>query len=989
MPQADGTIVIDTEINTDGTKVGVNEIKASIKRIISQLEELKSSFESAFSDNVSMDVVSDQNKIQSEFSETERSIDSVANADKELNAQLNKGSSAKYEDLQRDINQTESTLQGLDSTAGNVSSSVEKSAEDMSESFNALSDSIDEVNKNGKFGNLMQASETLSGAGEAVLDFAHSTMEMASDVQGAVTKVNGYFGLTGEAAQEMSTVVQNVFKTGVTDSIDEVAEATILVKNNIKDLDNASLENITEQAIVLEQTFGSDMSETMRGVSALMSNFGLDAQTAMDLVVSGTQNGLDKTQELGDNLSEYSGKFAQAGYSAQEYFQLLSNGLENGAYNLDKVNDSINEVTTRLADGTISDSIEIYSEKTQELFTAWQNGGATQKQVIDSIVSDISECQNQQEALNMATTAFGTMAEDGGLKVISSLTSVGNTFDDISGKAESLSDSTTTPMQLIQKAINELQISLAPLGAKLMELAATYLPAIVEKITGLIESFLNLPGPVQTFIAVLAGVLATMSALMPVITAVTTVIGVLGAGALAPIIGIIAGVVAAITGIILAIQNWGSITQWLGDTWNAICTAVQNIWTTVSTAVLAVLTSIVTGIQNGWNTMVNAIQTAMTNIQTTILDIWNAILQNPIVQTIVSTVQQLFENMKNTISGIFDGIKSIAEGAWELIKNVILAPVLLLIDLVTGDFEQLRADASNIWENIKGAASKIWNGILQVLSSIAQGIWNSIKIKFEALKNTVASIWDAIKNTASNIWNSIKDTVSNLVNSAKDAAINGFNNLKDGVSNAISSLPQTISGIFAQMIGAISGFASQAYTWGSDFINGLKDGIMSGVNKIVSTVRGIADKIRSFLHFSVPDQGPLADADEYGPDFIDLLANGMSENLNKIKAVAEKTAVAMQIPYHDFKAFKTPYLSQGTILPPTASIINYNRTNNFTNNSIDGMNRLIGLMEQMIKTKPNNYEFVAKINRRTVFREIIDEAKSMRIQTGKNPFELV
>lgn len=105
------------------------------------------------------------------------------------------------------------------------------------------------------------------------------------------------------------------------------------------------------------------MNESLRGINALMEYFGLDAQKAMDLLVSGTQNGLDKTNELGDNLSEYSGKFAEAGYSAEEYFQLLENGLDAGAYNLDKVNDAINEVTTRIADGTIEDSMSKIDEK--------------------------------------------------------------------------------------------------------------------------------------------------------------------------------------------------------------------------------------------------------------------------------------------------------------------------------------------------------------------------------------------------------------------------------------------------------------------------------------------------------------------------------------------------------------------------------------------------------------------------------------------------
>ena len=49
-------------------------------------------------------------------------------------------------------------------------------------------------------------------------------------------------------------------------------------------------------------------------------------------------------------------------------------------------------MTTRLADGTIGDSIDLYYQKTQSLFLAWQNGEATQKQVNDSIVADIGNC---------------------------------------------------------------------------------------------------------------------------------------------------------------------------------------------------------------------------------------------------------------------------------------------------------------------------------------------------------------------------------------------------------------------------------------------------------------------------------------------------------------------------------------------------------------------------------------------------------------------
>ncbi|MFR8537790.1 MAG: hypothetical protein ACLVD1_15045, partial [Lacrimispora saccharolytica] len=73
--------------------------------------------------------------------------------------------------------------------------------------------------------------------------------------------------------------------------------------------------------------------------------------------------------------------------------------------------------------------------------------GAALMQVIDSIVADIAGCTNQQEALNLAALAFGTMAEDGNLKFITSLTSVGSTYDSVKGSAQGLFDATTTPMQ--------------------------------------------------------------------------------------------------------------------------------------------------------------------------------------------------------------------------------------------------------------------------------------------------------------------------------------------------------------------------------------------------------------------------------------------------------------------------------------------------------------------------------------------------------------
>ena len=99
--------------------------------------------------------------------------------------------------------------------------------------------------------------------------------------------------------------------TATLDTVDDgqAAEAVIIVKKNLGDLGDTDLTNLTKQALTLEELYGIDMNETLRGVNSLMKQYGMTAQEAMDYIVRGTQNGLDKTNELGDNLSEYAGKF--------------------------------------------------------------------------------------------------------------------------------------------------------------------------------------------------------------------------------------------------------------------------------------------------------------------------------------------------------------------------------------------------------------------------------------------------------------------------------------------------------------------------------------------------------------------------------------------------------------------------------------------------------------------------------------------------------
>lgn len=876
-----------------------------------------------------------------------------------------------------DIRQLTDALDTVDD--GQAIQNLIQDLRDAGSQADNTAEQLDGMGKTLTGGVLLEAAEQLSAVGDKITELGEKAKDAFTETQDATVKASTYFGETGKAAEQTASVIKDVYGEGVGDSMDTVSNAVITVKKNLQDLDQTELTNLTEQAITLEELYGIDMNETLRGVNSLMVNFGMSAQEAMDYIVSGTQNGLDKTNELGDNISEYAGKFSQAGYSAQEYFQLLQNGLEGGAYNLDKVNDAINEVTTRLADGTIADSLSKINEETgqveagtggwgeevENVFKQWQQGGATQKQVIDAIVKDIQNTENQQDKLNKAALAFGTMGEDGNTRFIESLTSVGQTYDEVSGSAQNMFDSSATESQKFEASMRQLEQSLIPLGEALMNLANQIIPPLASGIQKIGEFFGSLPEPVQNFVIILGALIAAFTALAPAIMAVAFAVTDLNVPLL-PIIAIIAGVAAAIAGIIAIVKNWGAITEWFGNLWQTVKDKCSAIWDAICTfftetipAAWDALVAKFQGAAEWWSGLWSQIGQFFSGIWTGIctfftqtipqawqsvvawfqgipewwsgiwqqvhdffVNIWTMMMQNPVISGIVTTIQTLWQNAVTTLQGIWTGLQQIASGAWELIKNTILGPVLLLIDLVTGNFTQLKEDAQNIWSNIQQAASTIWSGIKQVVSSLAQGLvthvvtlitgfkdtlgnlwemakqaastaWNNIKqavvtaatnLKNSAvqavtnLKNSVSQAWNNMKSAASQAWQNIKNSVVQTATNLKNSAVQAFQNLVSGIRNALSSLGNVVRNGFQSAISFITSLPSRALQWGADFINGIARGIRNAIGNVTSAVSSVANKIRSFLHFSVPDEGPLTEYESWMPDFMEGLAKGIEKS---------------------------------------------------------------------------------------------------------------
>lgn len=157
--------------------------------------------------------------------------------------------------------------------------------EELKQAGDAAQDTAEDVGQiaeNTKGAALMQTADQLSAVGDKIQDIGTKAMDAYSETENAVTKVNAYFGETGQAAEESANVIKSVYSDGVGESMDSVADAVIMVKKNLGDLSETDLTNLTQQAITLDELYGIDMNETLRGVNSLMQQYGLTAQEAMD-----------------------------------------------------------------------------------------------------------------------------------------------------------------------------------------------------------------------------------------------------------------------------------------------------------------------------------------------------------------------------------------------------------------------------------------------------------------------------------------------------------------------------------------------------------------------------------------------------------------------------------------------------------------------------------------------------------------------------------
>lgn len=391
---------------------------------------------------------------------TEQAIESQKQAINKMAQEFGESSTqvaqaqAKLEEFKRSAKNTDTRLDGVTTAL----SELKKEASNVDNNVDKAGDALEEAGKQGNkaeagFKNAAKEFSALAtGLAVAIstkaLDMAteaaNALKESFNEVVEASNRFQGKMGITKGESKQFLNFANELVKSGMVYSLEEAQEAITQVYQTAgKKVTPEGLKQLTKYAISFSKTFDTDVNETMRGASRMMENFGISAEEAFDLLTAGAQNGLNQSNELADNMAEYSQLFGQMGFTAEETFSLLEAGLDGGAYNLDKVNDLIKEMGISLTDGRFEENTDMFSESTRNLFNEWKNGKATQGAVVKSMMNDFSNMEGGYDALNRASTVWSALGEDNSLKVIKAMAGASNSFGETKGSAEDLNNTMT------------------------------------------------------------------------------------------------------------------------------------------------------------------------------------------------------------------------------------------------------------------------------------------------------------------------------------------------------------------------------------------------------------------------------------------------------------------------------------------------------------------------------------------------------------------
>ena len=830
-----------------------------------------------------------------------------------------------YEALQRTISKQQDDLEALQREYANLVLEQGESSDEAQELAGRISRLSGELGENrqqlenaeraaDRLGDTMedagqQAEDSSEGytvlknvianlATEAISKAVDAFKELATEGDSALAMLEARTGATSSEMEGFEDVMYEVYNANYGESLGDVSEKLSTVIQMTDDLDNASLATVTKNAIALEDVFGFDIKESMRGVNSLMDQFGITSDQAFNLIVQGAQKGLNQNDDLLDIINEYSVQFKNAGYSADDMFNMLANGAKSGTWSIDKLGDAVKEYNIRWNDGTAAEALEKLGLNADEMAEKVEGGAESSGKAMQQVMAALMCVEDEQERYILGQTLMGTMWEDLGAETVLALSNT-------EGAINSASDAMA---QMDSAAYDTLESSLSQLGRTVK---AEVVQPIAEKLTPAIKDSVN-------FVNERVG------------PAVEWLLSHL------PEVGIILGTI----GSVIAAMKWGSIVgqiSKISGAFSGFKTAIAAIPGPVL-AIIAIVAALAAGFMYLWETnedfrnnvtavweelqgsfselggkisdMLNQLMPLISEIASTVLTAFGQIAEavlpiliqliSELLPVIIGLIDQLLPVLTQIIESVLTVLVDVINQLLPLVMQIIEAvlPVLLqlvqaILPIITQIVEAVLPVLIQLINTILPIITQIISAVLPVLVEILNAltpILNMVISLLQPILNLIISLVEPILNLIMaaiqpliEIFATLISTILQPIMPILSAVANIITSVLGAAIQAIQPIIQSLTSIFQGLIdfitGVFSGNWSQAWNGIVQVFGGLWDGLVAIVKAPINAVIGLINKAIGALNsisVTIPDWVPIVGGNTFGIDIptIPMLATG-------------------------------------------------------------------------------------------------------------------
>lgn len=520
-------------------------------------------------------------------------------------------------------------------------------------------------------------------------------------------------------------------------------------------------------------------------------------------------------------------------------------------------------------------------------------------------------------------------------------------------------------------------------------------------IQGLLSAFGELPLPVQLAAAAITAFFTALKGYTIIKLIIDAINGAGGLiSALSGLVGFLTNpVVLAITAVvaagILIIANWEEISAAASDLWGKITDTLSRFWERIKKNASELWNSISNVISKVWDGLKKTASKVFDTIKTTISKVWDKVKKNAsdLWNSISNVVSKAWDGIKTTatkvfnavgtgIANVWSNIKKNTSEIWNGITNTISKVWNGLKSTATNVFNGIKNGISTAWNNVKSATSSIWNGIKSNLSSIWNGIKSGASNIFNGIKNAITTAWNNTKSSTSSLWEGIKSGLTTTWSRLSSSASSTFEGMKSVITNAWNSLKSISTSIWNGISGAVSSVWANMGGAASRAGNIIKNAFSGAFRALVSLIKAPVNSVIGLINGLV--RGVVS-----GINFILKGFNLLSVHIPSwVPGIGGKT---LGFNFSYITAPQIPYLATGAVIPPNApfAAVLGDQKHGTNIETPEALLRKIVREESGNKGLGGKYQFTAVINRRTIFDELIEEAKLRQSASGMNPFELV